>query len=142
MPPESVGNADQSESPIDQPNRPARRFTRPGNGPRGAAPKGGGAPGGLAGRGPLSKERLALRALPRSATLRDVVKAVLGERPVGHAHTYANVMLTQRALARLAQLMAGHPFAPWEPAPWPGERSEARDAPADPERPDDKPQEV
>ena len=73
---------------------------------------------------PQSKERLALRALPRNATLRDVVKAVLGERPVGHAHTYANVELTQRALARLAQLMAGHPFAPWEPPQWPGERSE------------------
>jgi hypothetical protein len=58
-----------------------------------------------------------LRQLPRTATLCDVVKAVLGERLIGHSQTYANVILTQRALARLAKLAAGRPFASWEPEP-------------------------
>ena len=59
----------------------------------------------------------AVRALPATATLRDVVAAVLGERPTGHGQTYANVVLTQRALARLAEAASGRAVAPWEAAP-------------------------
>ena len=59
----------------------------------------------------------ALRDLPPTATVRDVVEAVLGERPVGHGQTYANVVLIQRALARLAASVSGRSVAPWEPAP-------------------------
>jgi hypothetical protein len=58
----------------------------------------------------------ALRELPATATLRDVVAVVLGERPGGHGQTYANVVITHRALGRLAELVAGREFAPWEPA--------------------------
>jgi hypothetical protein len=60
---------------------------------------------------------LALRTLPNGATLREVVAAVLGERPVGHGQTYANVDLTQRALARLAEAAAGRAFGAWSPEP-------------------------
>jgi len=56
----------------------------------------------------------ALRGLPATATLRDVVEAVTGERPKGHSQTYANVVLTQRALVRLAEAAAGRDFAAWE----------------------------
>jgi hypothetical protein len=59
----------------------------------------------------------ALHALPETATLRDVVAVLLGERPTGHGQTYANVVLTQRALARLAEAASGRAVAPWEPAP-------------------------
>ena len=52
----------------------------------------------------------ALRQLSRTATLADVVEAVLGERPVGHSQTYANVVLTERALTCLAKLAAGRPL--------------------------------
>jgi hypothetical protein len=62
-------------------------------------------------------ELAALRALPETATLRDVVAAVLGERPTGHGQTYANVVLTQRALARLVEAASGRAVAPWEAAP-------------------------
>ena len=58
---------------------------------------------------------LALRSLPETATVRDVVEAVLGERPVGHGQTYANVNLTQRALGRLAEIASGRAFAAWTP---------------------------
>jgi hypothetical protein len=57
----------------------------------------------------------ALRQLPATATLRDVVEAVIGERPNGHSQTYANVVLTQRALAQLAAALAGRDFEAWEP---------------------------
>ena len=57
----------------------------------------------------------ALRQLPATATLRDVVEAVIGERPNGHSQTYANVVLTQRALAQLAAAVAGRDFEAWEP---------------------------
>jgi hypothetical protein len=56
----------------------------------------------------------ALQRLPTTATLRDVVEAVTGERPRGHSQTYANVVLTQRALARLAEAAAGRGFGAWE----------------------------
>jgi len=68
-------------------------------------------------QGPAEEVLTALRQLPEAATLRDVVEAVLGERPVGHGQTYANVVITQRALSRLAELVAGHALSPWEPAP-------------------------
>ena len=55
---------------------------------------------------------VALRELPQTATVRDVVEAVLGERPIGHGQTYANVVLLQRALARLAEAASGRPVAP------------------------------
>jgi hypothetical protein len=66
---------------------------------------------------PAEEVLAALRQLPETATLRDVVEAVLGERPTGHGQTYANVVTTQRALGRLAELVAGRAFSPWEPAP-------------------------
>src|ERR1700679_2450979 len=59
----------------------------------------------------------ALRQLPATASLRDVVEAVIGARPDGHSQTYANVVLTQRTLARLAAAAAGRDFAAWEPEP-------------------------
>jgi len=65
---------------------------------------------------PTDDALAALRELPDTATLRDVIEAVLGERPVGHGQTYANVVVTQRALGRLAELVTGRAFAPWEPA--------------------------
>jgi hypothetical protein len=58
-----------------------------------------------------------LKDLPRAATLRDVVELVLGERPHGHSQTYANVVLTQRALLRLAEAATGRSFLEWEPEP-------------------------
>lgn len=58
-----------------------------------------------------------LRDLPASATLRDVVERVLGEWPRGHSQTFANVVLLQRALLRLAEAAAGRPFGEWEPEP-------------------------
>jgi hypothetical protein len=51
---------------------------------------------------------------PATATLRDLIEAVLGERPIGHSQTYANVLLTQRALARLAEVATGRRVGPWE----------------------------
>jgi len=51
-----------------------------------------------------------LKNLPPAATLRDVVEQVLGERPSGHSQTYANVVLTQRALLRLAEAATGRSF--------------------------------
>jgi len=53
--------------------------------------------------------------LPATATLRDVVEALIGERPDGHSQTYANVVLTQRALALLAAAVAGRDFGAWQP---------------------------
>ena len=58
-----------------------------------------------------------LEHLPATATLRDVVEHVLGERPRGHGQTYANVVLTQRALLRLAEAATGRSFGEWEPEP-------------------------
>jgi hypothetical protein len=58
-----------------------------------------------------------LGELPATATLRDLIEVVLGERPIGHSQTYANVLLTQRALARLAEVATGRKVAPWELAP-------------------------
>ena len=56
-----------------------------------------------------------LMQLPATATLRDVVEALIGERPDGHSQTYANVVLTQRALALLAAAVAGRDFGAWQP---------------------------
>jgi hypothetical protein len=66
---------------------------------------------------PASPTLAGLKSLPPTATLRDVVELVLGERPRGHSQTYANVVLTQRALLRLAEMAAGRAFREWEPEP-------------------------
>jgi hypothetical protein len=125
MPSESDGTVSRNEGPEVQANPPARRPTSPrrfiGAGPAARVGPGrdlskprGDHPAKVDRRTQREKVMARLRRLPRTATLSDVVGAVLGERPVGHSQTYANVVLTQRALVRLAKLTAGRPFAPWE----------------------------
>jgi hypothetical protein len=82
-------------------NSPADRFAEP----RSFAPR----------SQPASPMLAGLKNLPPTATLRDIVEQVLGERPSGHSQTFANVVLTQRALLRLAEAATGRSFLEWEP---------------------------